>query len=125
LFADGIVVTLLLTVEHARPMKQLRTHYDDIVSDLPPSYDRRFRERVALKIPLRVLSYGPLAEKSSEAICIDLSEGGVSFESTAELPVGDIVILEFQLRGEPAYRCHVRLTYRMARRYGGYFLGGQ
>ncbi len=106
-------------------MKHLRTHCNDTVPDPPPGFDRRYRERVALRIPLRVLSYGPLAEKSSNAVCIDLSEGGVAFETTAELPVGDIVILEFQLKGEPAYRCHVRLTYRMARRYGGYFLGGQ
>ena len=106
-------------------MKQLSPHGNDIVRDLPPGFDRRYRERVALSIPLRVLSYGPLAEKSNDATCIDLSEGGVSFETAAELPVGDIVILEFQIKGEPAYRCHVRLTYRMARRYGGYFLGGQ
>lgn len=105
-------------------MKHLRTHCDDIVPDPPPSFDRRYRDRIALRIPVRVLSYGPLAEKSSDAVCIDLCEGGVSFETLAELPVGDIVILEFQLKGEPAYRCHVRLTYRMARRYGGYFLGG-
>jgi len=106
-------------------MKHLRTHYTDAVPDPPPRFDRRYRERVALKIPLRVLSYGPLAEKSCDAVCIDLSEGGVAFETPAELPVGDIVILEFQLKGEPAYRCHARLTYRMARRYGGYFLGGE
>jgi hypothetical protein len=106
-------------------MKHLRTPCNDIVPDLPPTFDRRNRERVALEIPLRILSYGPLAEKSSNAVCIDLSEGGVAFDTAAELPVGEIVILEFQLKGEPSYRCHARLTYRMGRRYGGYFLGGQ
>jgi|SRR5208337_2357930 len=106
-------------------MKQPRIQCRDVVPDLPPSFDRRNRERVALKIPLRILSYGPLAEKASDALCIDLCEGGVAFDTTAELPVGDIVILEFPRKGEAAYRCHARLTYRMGQRYGGYFLGGQ
>ncbi|HTZ57282.1 MAG TPA: PilZ domain-containing protein [Acidobacteriaceae bacterium] len=104
-------------------MKDLRSGYLDTLPELPPTFDRRNRERIALKIPLRVLSYGPLMEKSAEALCTDLSEGGVAFETAAELNVGDIVILEFQLKGEAAYRCHARLTYRMGRRYGGYFLG--
>jgi PilZ domain len=106
-------------------MKQLSTPRNDAVPELPPGFDRRYRERVALRIPLRVLSYGPLAEKSSDAVCVDLSESGVAFESPAELPVGDIVILEFHLKGESPYRCHARLSYRLGRRYGGYFLGGQ
>lgn len=106
-------------------MKQLRTHRDDVAPDVMPALDRRRRERVSLKIPVRVLSYGALAERSSDAVCIDLSEAGVAFDTAAELPVGDIVILEFHVKGERPYRCHVRLTYRMARRYGGYFLGGQ
>ena len=104
-------------------MKDVRIYSGDTAAELPPRFDRRMRDRIALRIPLRVLSYGPLAEKSSEAVCTDLSEGGVAFDTASELTVGDIVILEFQLKGETAYRCHVRLTYRMARRYGGYFLG--
>jgi hypothetical protein len=110
--------------ELADAMKEMRTYHGDAVADPPPRFDRRSRDRIALRIPLRVLSYGPLAEKSSDAVCTDLSEGGVAFETAAELTVGDIVILEFQLKGETAYRCHVRLTYRMERRYGGYFLAG-
>ena len=106
-------------------MKGLRTPYDDTVPEMPPTFDRRGRERVEVKIPLRVLSYGPLMEKSDAAVCTDLSEGGVSFETGGQLNVGEIVVLEFRLKGEPAYRCHARLTYRMGPRYGGYFLGGQ
>jgi hypothetical protein len=106
-------------------MKDLQNQYGEIVPELPPSFDRRSRERIALRIPLRVLSYGVLMEKSDDAICTDLSEGGVAFDTDAQLTVGEIVILEFQARGEAAYRCHARLTYRMGRRYGGYFLGGQ
>jgi len=106
-------------------MKDVRPYSSDVVTDLLPRFDRRSRERIALSIPLRVLSYGPLAEKSSEAVCTDLSEGGVAFDTAGELTVGDIVILEFQVKGETTYRCHARLTYRMGRRYGGYFLGGQ
>ena len=106
-------------------MKDLRTRHHDVVPDLPPAFDRRRRDRIALKIPVRILSYGLLMEKSDAAVCTDLSEGGVSFETPAELNVGDIVILEFQLKGEAAYRCHARLTHRMGRRYGAYFLGAQ
>jgi len=125
LFADGLVVSLVLSADVDDLMKQLRPHRDPFVPDLPPTFDRRNRERIALKIPLRVLSYGPLMEKACNAICIDLSEGGVAFETADELNVGEIVILEFHLKGEASYRCHARLTYRMATRYGGYFLGGR
>jgi len=38
---------------------------------------------------------------------------------------GDIVLLEFQQKGEATYRCHVRLSYRLGRRYGAYFLTGE
>ena len=125
LLAGGFVVRLCLMIAKlADAMKEMRTYHGDAVADPPPRFDRRSRDRIALRIPLRVLSYGPLAEKSSDAVCTDLSEGGVAFETAAELTVGDIVILEFQLKGETAYRCHVRLTYRMERRYGGYFLAG-
>jgi len=106
-------------------MKDLHNRYVDAVPELPPTFDRRNRERIALRIPLRVLSYGPLMEKSSDALCTDLSEGGVAFETGAELNVGDVVILEFHTKGEVSYRCHARLSYRIGRRYGAYFLGAQ
>lgn len=106
-------------------MKDLHNRYLDAVPELPPTFDRRSCERIALKIPLRVLSYGPLMEKSSDALCTDLSEAGVGFETEAELNVGDVVILEFRMKGEASYRCHARLSYRMGRRYGAYFLGAQ
>lgn len=106
-------------------MKNLRKPQNEPTPELPPSLERRTRERVPLRIPVRVLSCGMLMEKSDEAICTDLSEGGVSIETTARLNVGEIVILEFQLKGETAYRCHARLTYRMGTRYGAYFLLGQ
>ena len=104
-------------------MKDFRTPPDDTIPELPPAFDRRQRERIGVRIPLRVLSYGPLMNKSDEAFCTDLSETGVAFETAAQLNVGEIVVLEFLLKGEPNYRCHARLTYRMGRRYGGYFLG--
>jgi hypothetical protein len=106
-------------------MKNLQNEKSGVFPDLPPAFDRRRRERVALKIPVRILTYGLLVDKSTEGICTDLSEGGVAFECDAELNVGDIVILEFRQKGEAAYRCHARLTYRMSRRYGAYFLAGE
>jgi hypothetical protein len=105
-------------------MKNMRTHPVDIPPDLPPVFDRRRRERIALRIPVRILSCGLLMERSDDAVCTDLSEGGVAFDTEAQLNVGDIVLLEFHQKGEAAYRCHARLSYRMGRKYGAYFLGG-
>ena len=106
-------------------MKNVPREQGDVFPDLPPSFDRRRRERIALKIPLRVLTYGMLVDKANDGICTDLSEGGISFDSEGELNVGDIVILEFHQKGEATYRCHARLAYRMGRRYGAYFLAGE
>ena len=103
-------------------MKNLQNRQRESTPELPPVFDRRLRERITLKIPVRILSCGLLMEKSDEAICTDLSEGGVALETAAELNVGEIVVVEFKLKGEATYRCHARLTYRMARRYGAYFL---
>jgi hypothetical protein len=106
-------------------MKSVQIHHGDVPPEIPPVFDRRRRERIALRIPLRILSCGLLMEKSDEATCTDLSEGGVAFDTAAELNVGDIVLLEFRQKSEAAYRCHARLSYRMGRKYGAYFLGGQ
>lgn len=106
-------------------MKNVRSRTDQPLPELPPSFDRRRRERIELAIPLRILSYGVLAEKADMGTCTDLSEGGVSFDCDGELNVGDIVTLEFRQKGETAYRCHARLAYRLGRRYGAYFLTGE
>ena len=103
-------------------MKNLPFKLERSYADFPPSFDRRRRERIALAIPLRILSSGFLTEKCDAGTCTDLSEGGVSFTCSAELNVGEIVILEFQQKGEAAYRCHARLSYRLGHRYGAYFL---
>ena len=106
-------------------MKNVPSEHARVRPELPPSFDRRRRERIPLKIALRVLSYGVLVDRSYEAVCTDLSEGGVSFDCKSELNVGDIVILEFHQKGESVYRCHARLSYRMGRRYGAYFLAAE
>jgi len=106
-------------------MKNIHAEKVKVFPELPPAFDRRRRERVGLKIPMRILSYGLLMEKADEGTCTDLSEGGVSFDCKAELNVGDVVILEFHQKGEAAYRCHARLAYRMGKRYGAYFLTGE
>jgi hypothetical protein len=104
-------------------MKDPQIEPGTIFPELPPAIDRRRAERIALRIPLRILSYGLLMEKSHEAICTDLSEGGVAFNTTAVLNVGDVVTLEFRQKGEVAYRCHARLSYRAGSKYVAYFLG--
>jgi PilZ domain len=106
-------------------MKNVQIQPGDVSPELPPVFDRRRRERIALRIPLRILSCGLLTERSDEATCTDLSESGVALETAAQLNVGDIVLLEFHQKGEAAYRCHARLSYRMGRKYGAYFLGGE
>jgi len=106
-------------------MKNVRSEIDRLLPELPPSFDRRRRERVDLAIPLRILSCGFMTEKADVGTCTDLSEGGVSFDSDGELNVGDIIVLEFHQKGETAYRCHARLAYRLGRRYGAYFLTGE
>ena len=106
-------------------MKSVQLPPRDVTPDLPPAFDRRRRERIPLKIPLRILSSGLLIEKSAEATCTDLGEGGVAFECEAQLNVGEIVLLEFRQKGEATYRCHARLAYRMEKKYGAYFLGAE
>lgn len=124
--ADSLAERLELPRERGYGcMKNLRSKVERHFPELPPSFDRRRRERIALAIPLRIVSSGLLTEKCDAGICTDLSEGGVSFDCEGELNVGEIVVLEFQQKGEAAYRCHVRLSYRLARRYGGYFLTGE
>ncbi len=106
-------------------MKNLQSKVERTSPKLPPSFDRRRRERIELALPLRIVSCGILAEKIDAGICTDLSEGGVAFNCDSELNVGDIVLLEFQQKGESAYRCHARLAYRLGKRYGAYFLTGE
>ena len=103
-------------------MKNVQSEHDSSFPDLPPALERRRRERIALNIPLRILSYGTLVNKSNNGTCTDLSEGGVAFDCDAEPNVGEVVILEFHQKGETAYRCHARLAYRMGAHYGAYFL---
>jgi hypothetical protein len=106
-------------------MKNVRREHGSEIPELPLALDRRRRERIALKVPLRILTYGLLVNKANSGICTDLSEGGVAFDCDNELNIGDVVILEFHQKGEAAYRCHARLTYRMGCRYGAYFLAGE
>jgi hypothetical protein len=54
-------------------------------------------------------------------VCIDLSEGGLAFESGADLDVGDIVELQFPQNDEPSSVQQARLVYRSGLRYGVQF----
>ena len=124
--ADGLVDNLWVTHNRGqRRMKNVQNGPGNSFPELPPTFDRRRRERIDLNIPLRIHTYGLLVDKSNDGICTDLSEGGVAFDCEAELNVGDVVILEFHQKGEATYRCHARLAYRMGRRYGAYFLAGE
>ena len=116
LCAEGLFGTLY------PDMKPPHATKSGVRAPLRSKVDRRCRERITLNVPVRVISYGLLAESSEEAVCTDLSEGGVALETAAELNVGDVVVLEFRMRGEAAYRCHARLISRIGRRYGASFI---
>ena len=106
-------------------MKNVTADHERVLPELPPRFDRRQRERIAIAIPIRIVSCGLLTERSDAATCTDLSEGGLSFDCDAELNVGEIVVVEFRQHGEPTYQCDARLMYRLGRRYGAYFLSSE
>jgi len=79
---------------------------------------RRRQKRMPLRFPVCIICGSPTGEVCHDGECVDISEAGVAFVTAADLNVGEIVSLEFcQGTG-----CLVRLSYRMRRRYGGYFV---
>ena len=85
-------------------------------------YDRRSEDRIAVSIPMRLSYEGSTGEISADGICTDISESGLAFHTPVPLYVGELVAIEFRQPGADPFRCLVRLLYKMADRYGAYFV---
>ncbi len=73
-------------------------------------------------MPVRVTYQGLPGEVSEDGTCTDIGEGGIAFETRANLYVGEIVDLEFRRQDADLFRLSVRLLYKMGNRYGAYFV---
>src|SRR5271157_2190854 len=83
--------------------------------------ERRKAERIPCHIPLQLKTHGSSCERSVSAVCLDVSESGVAFETKADLNVGDTVELEFSQHDHPPTVQQARLVYRCGRRFGARF----
>jgi len=71
---------------------------------------------------VRIIYQGVLSEVSREAICTDISDAGIGFETQAGLYVGEIVDLQFRDQNAAPFCFQVRLLYKMGNHYGSYFV---
>ena len=85
------------------------------------SSERRGTDRTKVRIPIRIFGRGLVGTVSQEGSCRDISEAGVGFETNADLFVGEIVELQFQLKDADRSCYPVRLLYKIGQRYGGLF----
>ena len=83
--------------------------------------ERRRKDRIQVRIPLRITYQGLRDEISEDGICTDISEAGIAFETPADLYVGEFVDLEFRRQDAGLVRFSVRLLYKIGNRYGAYF----
>jgi hypothetical protein len=84
--------------------------------------ERRRENRIRVHVPVRIIYQGVLSEVSREAICTDISEAGIGFETQAGLYVGEIVDVEFRDQNVAPFCFQVRLLYKMGNHYGSYFV---
>lgn len=91
-------------------------------ADGPLPHERRRRGRVQVRIAIRITYEGQQGEVCEDGICTDLSDGGIAFETDANLYVGEIVRLELRHHEADLFRFPVRLLYKMGNRYGAYFV---
>lgn len=83
--------------------------------------ERRQQERVAVRTPLRIVTVqGKPAV--CDAICTNVSHGGIAFETSATLPVGRMIEFEFALPSDEPCRYCVRVLYRTGNVYGAYYV---
>ena len=83
---------------------------------------RRRENRIRVNIPARIIYQGLLHEVSADAVCADISEAGISFQTSAGLYVGEVVEVEFRNQIAAPFRFQVRLLYKMGNRYGAYLM---
>jgi hypothetical protein len=51
-------------------------------------FERRRKDRVKVRIPVRIISQGFVDEVSQDGVCTDISESGIAFETNVDLYVG-------------------------------------
>jgi len=95
---------------------------NDIVG-LPPAVDGRQQDRVAFRVPVRIISHGVLGDKFCNGMAVDISHFGVAFETKAELDLDDVVEIIFEKNNKTIFRSSARLLYRAGQRYGASFGG--
>ena len=83
--------------------------------------ERRKVQRTPCQIPLQVTTRGWSGARCVSAMCMDVSERGVAFETEADLDVGATVELEFSQHDQPPFVQQARLAYRSGLRYGAHF----
>ena len=86
-----------------------------------PACDRRREDRIKIGIPVRIISQGFGGEVSQEAICTDISEAGIGFETNVDLYVGESVDVQFRQKDAGLFRLRVKLLYKIKNRYGACF----
>jgi len=96
----------------------LRTHKQPVTGPEPNLIDRRRQPRFHLKVDIKVNSRtcGVLKGRT-----VDISESGVSAMLTIEVPIGELVELEFTLPFGPV-KIFALVRQRVAFRYGFRFV---
>jgi PilZ domain len=88
-------------------------------------FERRDKNRVPVRIPVRIIGKSLVGEISQHGVCMDISESGVSFETNVDLYVGEMVELEFRQNDAGHLSFQVRLLYKAGNRYGGCFVSSR
>jgi len=88
------------------------------------SRERRGKDRMKVCIPIRIFGRGLAGTVFHDGMCRDISESGIGFDTNADLFVGEVVELQFQLHDADYYCYRVRLLYKRGQRYGGCFAAG-
>lgn len=83
--------------------------------------DRRKHDRVVTRLPMRIVSVdgNPVFYN---AVCTNLSRGGIGFEAAERLEVGKVIEFEFVLVIDEAVRYWVKILFRDDHQYGGYYV---
>jgi hypothetical protein len=83
--------------------------------------ERRQQERIPTCIPLRIVAINGKAA-GYDAVCRNLSHGGIAFDSGAALDVGKIIEFEFIHAIDQPCRYYSRILYRHGESYGAYYV---
>ncbi|HEY4900086.1 MAG TPA: PilZ domain-containing protein [Terriglobales bacterium] len=88
---------------------------------LPIAPDRRKQDRVITHLPIRIVSVDGIPA-FHPAMCINLSRGGIGFETPDRLDVGKVVEFEFVRVIDEAVHYWVKILFRDGNQYGGYYV---